>query len=70
MRYSFSPFRQVDSCLANDPAFETYLNKYPVIYNPQKIAEYVGDLLLVGISYDRETKTHTCKIEHYQKLLT
>ena len=30
---------------------------------PAKVAEYSGDILLVGISYDRETKTHTCRIE-------
>ncbi len=30
---------------------------------PAKIAEYTGDLLLVGINYDRETKQHSCKIE-------
>ena len=32
---------------------------------PAKVAEYMdsGDILLVGINYDRETKTHTCKIE-------
>ena len=28
-----------------------------------KIAEYTGDLLLVGINYDKETKQHSCKIE-------
>ncbi|MCI6337097.1 MAG: ATP-binding protein [Prevotella sp.] len=32
---------------------------------PTKIAEYTGDLLLVGINYDKETKQHTCKIERY-----
>ena len=32
---------------------------------PAKIAEYTGDILLVGISYDRESKLHTCKIERY-----
>ena len=32
---------------------------------PAKIAEYTGDILLVGINYDRETKTHSCKIERY-----
>ena len=31
---------------------------------PAKIAEYTGDILLVGINYDRETKLHTCKIEN------
>ena len=29
----------------------------------EKVAHYTGDILLVGISYDRETKTHHCKIE-------
>ena len=28
-----------------------------------KIAEYTGDILLVGINYDKEAKLHTCKIE-------
>ena len=30
---------------------------------PAKLAEYTGDILLVGINYDKETKQHTCKIE-------
>ena len=30
---------------------------------PSKIAEYTGDILLVGINYDKETKQHTCQIE-------
>ena len=30
---------------------------------PAKVAEYTGDILLVGINYDKETKQHTCKIE-------
>ena len=34
---------------------------------PAKIAEYTGDILLVGISYDRDSKQHTCKIERYCK---
>ena len=33
---------------------------------PAKIAEYTGEVLLVGINYDRETKQHTCKIEHFR----
>ncbi|MCI7644717.1 MAG: ATP-binding protein [Bacteroidales bacterium] len=32
---------------------------------PTKIAEYTGDILLVGISYDRETKQHVCRIERF-----
>ena len=34
---------------------------------PSKIAEYTGDILLVGINYDKETKLHTCKIERLTK---
>ena len=34
---------------------------------PAKIAEYTGDLLLVGINYDKETKQHSCKIERSMK---
>ena len=30
---------------------------------PAKVAEYAGDLLLVGVNYDRETKQHNCRIE-------
>ena len=34
---------------------------------PAKVAEYADRLLLVGISYDRETKQHTCRIEKIAK---
>ena len=30
---------------------------------PDKVAQYAGNLLLVGINYDRETKQHECHIE-------
>ena len=30
---------------------------------PAKLADYAGDILLVGINYDRESKQHTSKIE-------
>ena len=30
---------------------------------PAKLANYAGDILLVGINYDKESKQHTCKIE-------
>ena len=33
---------------------------------PAKLAEYTGDILLVGINYDRDTKTHSCKIERWK----
>ena len=34
---------------------------------PAKLREYTGELLLVGISYDRETKQHSCQIERWEK---
>ena len=34
---------------------------------PAKIAEYTGDILLVGISYDKESKQHACRIERCRK---
>jgi len=37
---------------------------------PAKVAEYVGDILLVGINYDKdgaEGKMHTCRIERFTK---
>lgn len=37
---------------------------------PAKVAEYLndtqGDILLVGINYDKQSKTHTCVIEQYR----
>ena len=34
---------------------------------PAKIAEYTGQILLVGINYDRKKKRHTCRIERWEK---
>ena len=34
---------------------------------PQKIAEYTGDILLVGINYDKNAKQHECQIERWRK---
>ena len=30
---------------------------------PTKLEQYAGNLLLVGVNYDKETKTHSCRIE-------
>lgn len=32
---------------------------------PAKVSQYTGNLLLVGINYDRDTKQHSCHIETY-----
>ncbi len=34
---------------------------------PAKVAQYVDNLLLVGINYNRETKQHSCHIERWAK---
>lgn len=30
---------------------------------PDKVSQYAGELILVGINYDQQTKLHTCIIE-------
>ena len=30
------------------------------------LTDYVGDVLLVGINYDKKSKKHSCKIQRYQ----
>jgi hypothetical protein len=30
---------------------------------PAKVRDYAGNLLLVGINYDRDTKQHSCRIQ-------
>ena len=34
---------------------------------PAKVAEYTGELLLVGINYDKQQKTHQCRIVKIDK---
>lgn len=34
---------------------------------PASIEHYTGDILLVGINYDKKTKEHKCVIEKYKK---
>lgn len=31
------------------------------------IEEYTGNILLVGINYDKKSKKHECQIEEYKK---
>ena len=45
---------------------ETAIDQIKQKNYPSKIADYTGDILLVGISYDKETKQHACKIESFQ----
>ena len=34
---------------------------------PESILNYMGNILLVGINYDKVSKEHTCRIETYGK---
>lgn len=57
--------------IAQSSEFKKYLNQYNTVsVNMQEILsrsleEYKGNLLLVGIAYDKKTKKHTCKIEKW-----
>ena len=42
-----------------DSAIEQILRKQ----YPSKVAQYVGNLLLVGINYDKASKSHSCTIQ-------
>ncbi|MCI8599122.1 MAG: hypothetical protein HFJ10_11910 [Lachnospiraceae bacterium] len=41
----------------------TYENGRVLIPNKELTAKYTGRILLIGISYNRKTKEHYCKIE-------
>ena len=34
---------------------------------PQSVEQYTGEILLVGINYDKKSKRHQCLIEKFQK---
>lgn len=56
---------KVDS--SPEEAIQQIKDKQYILRFKGKLAEesrYTGDILLVGINYDKETKKHTCKIEH------
>ena len=42
---------------------DTAISQIKLKNYPAKLADYTGDILLVGINYDKESKQHTCKIE-------
>lgn len=54
--------------LKYDHSADTAISQIKQKNYPAKIADYTGNILLVGINYDKETKQHSCKIERYNKL--
>ena len=35
---------------------------------PASLADMCGEVLMVGINYNKETKTHTCTMERVEKI--
>lgn len=54
-------------------AFQAALNAITALQQiknkryPESILDYTGDVLLVGINYDKTSKEHECIIEKYEK---
>ena len=46
---------------------QTALTQIKTKKYPSSILNYTGDILLVGINYDKKIKQHTCVIERYHK---
>ena len=53
--------------LKYNTAVDTAIDQIHERRYPEKVAEYKGDILLVGISYDKKAKTHQCKMERINK---
>ena len=49
--------------LKYDKAVDTAIEQIKRRQYPNKVAQYTDDLLLVGVTYERDTKMHRCCIE-------
>ncbi len=47
---------------------QTALTQIKTKKYPSSILNYTGDILLVGINYDKKSKEHQCLIEKYEKI--
>jgi len=64
------PRKNVDSPaivieLKYDKAVDTAIAQIKRKQYPDKVAQYTDNLLLVGITYDTDSKQHECRIEKY-----
>lgn len=48
---------------------QTALNQIKEKQYPQSLLQYTGEILLIGINYDKKTKEHSCKIERFERVL-
>ena len=67
----FIPRKNVDSPalvveLKYDKDADTAISQIKRKKYPAKVVQYTDNLLLVGINYDKETKTHSCVIERWE----
>ena len=46
---------------------QTALNQSADKKYPESLRQYTGEVLLVGINYDKKSKKHECGIESYEK---
>ena len=53
--------------LKHNKSAESALNQIREKKYYESLDRYKGDLLFVGIDYDEKTKTHTCRIEKFEK---
>lgn len=64
-RYSYKPALIIELKCNNNA--ETAISQIKERRYVKAIQKYTGDILMIGISYDKKTKVHCCKIEKYQK---
>ena len=50
-----------------DKTAQTALQQIKDRKYPDAIADYTGNILMVGINYDKDTKIHDCTIEKFEK---
>lgn len=64
-KYSDKPAMVVE--LKYDKSVEGAINQIKDKRYVDSLEEYQGDILLVGINYDKNSKNHRCLIERFQK---
>lgn len=62
-----------NGCLVNSDSNVPYskataLQQIKLKNYPESVAQYTGDILLVGINYDKKSKSHQCLIECFEKM--
>ena len=64
MQYYFKPIRE----LPTGRGFADFVF-IPKKEYPQSLLQYTGQIILIGINYDKKTKEHSCKIERFERVL-